>query len=152
MSQVQKPPAPVQLEAAFASWLGVAHCLACASGGYAMHIALKAAGLNAGDTVLTNAYTLAPVPGAIHNAGGKVALVDITPDFCIDLEHLEQQLQATGARFLMLSHMRGHVADMDNITSLCRTHQVTLIEDCAHTMGAQWNNQAVGTFGDIALF
>jgi len=58
-----------QLEKEFAEYLGMPYCLACASGGYALHVALKAAGINNGDKVITNAFTLAPVPGAIHNAG-----------------------------------------------------------------------------------
>ena len=52
----------------------------------------------------------------------------------------------------MLSHMRGHLVDMDQVVALCRRHDLVLIEDCAHTMGASWNGQASGTFGDIACF
>src|SRR5210317_1602802 len=58
------------LETEFAAYMGQKYCLACSSGGYALHIALKAAGIQQGDAVLTNAFTLAPVPGAINNAGG----------------------------------------------------------------------------------
>ena len=65
------------LEQEYADWLGVKYCLACSSGGYAMHIALKSAGLQHGEPVMTNAFTLAPVPGAINNAGGTVVLVEI---------------------------------------------------------------------------
>ena len=70
------------LEAEYAEWQGVDYALACASGGYALAVALKAAGLQPGDTVLANAYTLAPVPGAIHNAGGVPLFVEIDDD-CI---------------------------------------------------------------------
>ena len=63
------------LESEFAEYLGVKYCLACASGGYALHIALLAAGLQRGDGVLSNAFTLSPVPGAINNAGGVPILV-----------------------------------------------------------------------------
>jgi len=140
------------LEKEYADLLGVPYCLACASGGYALHIALKAAGLNTGDTVLTNAFTLAPVPGAIHNAGGKVALVDIDENYCVDLQHLEYMMQHTHSRFFMISHMRGHLANMDAIASLCDAYDVMLIEDCAHTMGARWNGKPSGSFGKIACF
>lgn len=58
------------LEQEFAAYQGARYCLACASGGYAMHVALKAFGLKPGEPVLTNAFTLSPVPGAIVNAGG----------------------------------------------------------------------------------
>jgi dTDP-4-amino-4,6-dideoxygalactose transaminase len=140
------------LEREFADYLGVPYCLACASGGYAMHIALKAAGLQAGEAVLTNAFTLAPVPGAIHNAGGQPVLVEIDENYCVDLAHLQQMMQESGSRFFMMSHMRGHLADMEAVVALCEKYGVTLIEDCAHTMGASWNGKASGTFGRIACF
>ncbi len=140
------------LEAEFAAYLGQPYCLACASGGYALHIALKAAGIKPGEAVLTNAFTLAPVPGAIDNAGGNPVLVEIDENFCVDLNHLEQMMQASEARFFMISHMRGHIADMDAVVELCQKYQVILIEDCAHTLGASWNNQKSGSFGRIACF
>ncbi len=140
------------LEQEYADWLGVQHCLACASGGYALHIALKAAGLQHGEPVLTNAFTLAPVPGAIHNAGGTVVLVEIDANYCVDLAHLEQMMQTSGSRFFMLSHMRGHLADMAAVVALCERYGVILIEDCAHTMGASWNGKKSGTFGQVACF
>ena len=144
--------AAAQLESEYADYMGQRFCLACTSGGYAMHVALKAAGLRAGEAVLTNAFTLAPVPGAIDNAGGKPVLVEIDTNYCVDLAHLESQMQQSGARFFMLSHMRGHIADMDAITELCERHSVILIEDCAHTMGATWNGKRSGSFGKVACF
>ena len=62
------------LEQEYAAYQGSKYCLACASGGYAMTIALKAAGLKLGESVLTNAFTLAPVPGSISNAGATPVL------------------------------------------------------------------------------
>jgi len=140
------------LEKEYAAFQGTPYCLACASGGYALHIALKATGLQAGDKVLTNAFTLAPVPGAIHNAGGVPVLVEVDSNFCADLEHLEAQMKDSGARFFMMSHMRGHLADMDRVVELCEQYGVTLIEDCAHTMGARWNGKLSGNFGTVACF
>jgi len=140
------------LEREFAAYQGQPYCLACASGGYALHIALRAAGLEPGETVLSNAFTLAPVPGAIDNAGGRPLLVEIDDDYCVDLAHLESQMRQSRARFFMISHMRGHIADMERVVELCRAHGVTLIEDCAHTMGASWNGRKSGTFGSVACF
>ncbi|OED36123.1 aminotransferase [Chromatiales bacterium (ex Bugula neritina AB1)] len=140
------------LEQDFANYLGVPFCLACASGGYALHIALKAAGLKPGEKVLTNAFTLAPVPGAINNAGGVPVLVEIDSNYCVDLTHLQQLMEETDCRFFMVSHMRGHLADMEAIAELCSKHKVILIEDCAHTMGASWNGKKSGTFGDVSCF
>ena len=75
-----------------------------------MHIALLAAGIRPGEPVLTNAFTLSPVPGAIANAGGKPVLVECTRDLVIDLDDLEAKAARRKARFLLLSHMRGHIA------------------------------------------
>jgi dTDP-4-amino-4,6-dideoxygalactose transaminase len=140
------------LEQEYAAYMGQSYCLACTSGGYALHVALKAAGIEPGDAVLCNAFTLAPVPGAIDNAGGKPVLVEIDRNYCVDLAHLETMMQQSRARFFMISHMRGHIADMDAVSALCRQYGVTLIEDCAHTMGATWNGRKSGSFGKIACF
>ncbi|HUV20331.1 MAG TPA: aminotransferase class I/II-fold pyridoxal phosphate-dependent enzyme [Gammaproteobacteria bacterium] len=144
--------AAAQLEREYAAYMGQRYCLACTSGGYAMHVALKAAGLRAGEVVLTNAFTLAPVPGAIDNAGGKPLLVEIDDNYCVDLTHLQTCMRHSKARFLMLSHMRGHIADMDAVVELCERYKVILIEDCAHTMGASWNGKRSGSFGQVACF
>ena len=103
------------LELEFAKIMGLPYCLACSSGGYALHIAMRAAGIKAGDKVLCNAFTLAPVPGAIHNSGAIPILVDVADNYKIDLDDLELKAKNSGAGFFMLSHMRGHIADMDRI-------------------------------------
>lgn len=140
------------LEQEFATYMGQQYCLACASGGYALHIALLAAGLEEGQPVITNAFTLAPVPGAIYNAGGSLKLVEITAEYQVDLAHLKTLARESRGGFFLISHMRGHISDMEAIVEICGEHDLTLIEDCAHTMGARWNNRISGTFGKVACF
>jgi len=140
------------LEQEYAAYQGSKFCLACASGGYALHIALRAAGVEVNDPVLTNAFTLSPVPGAIHNAGGKPVLVESDRDLVIDLGDLESKIKYSGSRFLLLSHMRGHLVDMTALCTVLEKHTVTLIEDCAHTMGAMWDGKRSGSFGRVACF
>lgn len=140
------------LEAEFAAYMDQSFCLACTSGGYALHIALKAAGIKPGEAVLTNAFTLAPVPGAIDNAGGKPILLEIDENYCVDLAHIETMMRQSGAGYFLISHMRGHIADMDAVVSLCDKHDVVLIEDCAHTMGSYWDGRKSGSHGKIACF
>lgn len=140
------------LEREYAAYQGAKYCLACASGGYAIQVALRAAGLQHGDKVLANAYTLAPVPGAMHNAGGVPILIEIDENWHIDIEDLERKAAESDARFLLLSHMRGHMADMDAIVAICERHDLTLIEDCAHTMGARWKGVRSGNHGKVACF
>jgi len=140
------------LEAEFAAHMGMRYCLACASCGSAMYLALKSAGVQPGDAILCNTFTLAPVPGMIENAGGRIILVEIGPGYTIDLHDLEEKAKRYRPKWLLLSHMRGHIADMDKVVSICREHGVSLIEDCAHTMGARWDGQKSGSFGLVSCF
>lgn len=140
------------LEQEFASYMGAQYCLSCASCGQAMYLALKSAGVEAGDKILCNAFTLAPVPGAIHNAGAQIVLVDITDDYTVDLEDLEKKAAEEDVQWFLISHMRGHLTDMDRLMEICIKHNITLIEDCAHTMGASWNGKKSGIFGKVGCF
>ena len=140
------------LEMEYAKWQGADYCLACTSGGYAIQLALRVCGVKPGDRILANAYTLAPVPGAIHNVGAHPILVDIDENYHIDLEDLDAKAAESDAKFLLLSHMRGHIADMDRVAEICAAHGICLIEDCAHTMGAKWRGIRSGNFGKAAAF
>jgi len=108
--------------------------------------------LESGEYVLTNMYTLAPVPGAISNAGGRAIFVEINENLVLDMEDLAQKANSTGARFLLLSHMRGHIVDMNKLMRIVQEKNLILIEDCAHTMGAKWGKKKSGNFGLAACF
>ena len=138
------------LEEEFASFTGAKYALAVASGGYAMTTALRACGVKPGDKVLSNAFTLAPVPGAIAAVGAVPVFVEVTESLTIDLQDLAGKL--TDARVLLLSHMRGHICDMDALMALCDAAGVTVIEDCAHTMGATWNGVPSGRHGRFGCY
>lgn len=138
------------LEQEFAALTGARYCLAVASGGYAMATALRAVGVVPGDAVLSNAFTLAPVPGAIAAVGAKPVFVGVTAALTIDLDDLAAKTDR--ARVLLLSHMRGHVCDMDRLMEICDAAGVTVIEDCAHTMGAAWRGVPSGRFGAIGCY
>ncbi|MFC4668658.1 DegT/DnrJ/EryC1/StrS family aminotransferase [Seohaeicola nanhaiensis] len=138
------------LEEEFADFTGAKYCLAVASGGYAISTALRAAGVRPGDPVLTNAFTLAPVPGAIASLGAVPLFVGVTEQLTIDLDDLASK--AGQARVLLLSHMRGHICDMERLMAICDAAGVKVIEDCAHTMGASWNGIASGRHGLAAAY
>jgi len=140
------------LEAAYRDWQGSTYCLAVTSGGQALQIALRAVGVKPGDAVLTNAFTLAPVPGAIAALGGKPELVEIDANLRLDLDDLAARIARSTAKVLLVSHMRGHLCDMDRLMQICDAAGVTVIEDCAHTMGASWNGRKSGNFGAIGCF
>ncbi len=145
-----EPGETALLEQEFARQTGASFCVAVASGGYAMATALRAMQVMPGDRVLTNAFTLAPVPGAIASVGAVPVFVGVTEDLVIDLEDLEAK--ADQAEVLMLSHMRGHLCDMDRLMQICDAKGVRVIEDCAHTMGASWRGTPSGRHGVMACY
>lgn len=140
------------LEEEFAAQTGAKYALAVASGGYAMGCAMRAVGVQAGDRVLSNGFTLAPVPGAIASLGAEPVLVEVTQNLTIDLEDLAAKIARSGAKVLLLSHMRGHLVDMPALMAICASAGVTVIEDCAHTMGAAWGETPSGRFGAVGCF
>jgi dTDP-4-amino-4,6-dideoxygalactose transaminase len=140
------------LEQEFAAFVGRRYGVAVNSGGAALCLALKVLDLQPGEPVLVNGFTLAPVPGAILHAGGRPVLVEIGPDYVIDCDDLRAKARASGARILLLSHMRGHIADMDAVMAACDELGLLLVEDCAHALCAAWDGRAIGTFGAAAAF
>lgn len=140
------------LEEEFAAFTGAAYALALASGGAAMTTALRAVGVAPGERVLSNAFTLAPVPGAIAAVGARPLFVECTEALTIDLDDLAAKAAGGAARVLLLSHMRGHIADMDAVMAIAHEHGLTVIEDCAHTMGAAWNGTPSGRHGAVGCY
>ena len=138
------------LEAEVAAFTGARYALAVASGGYGISIALRAAGVGPGTRVLSNAFTLAPVPGAIAALGAEPVFVGATRGLTIDLQDLEAK--AGTAPVLLLSHMRGHICDMDRLMAICDAAGVVVVEDCAHTLGADWRGTPSGRHGLIGCY
>ncbi|NIZ09193.1 DegT/DnrJ/EryC1/StrS aminotransferase family protein [Pseudooceanicola sp. HF7] len=138
------------LEQEFAALTGASYALALCSGGHAISTALRAVGVQPGDKVLTNAFTLAPVPGAIAALGGAPIYVGVTEGLVIDLDDLAAK--ADSAKVLLLSHMRGHICDMDRLMEICDKAGLLVIEDCAHTMGASWNGVPSGRHGLVGCY
>lgn len=138
------------LEQEFAAQTGAKFCLAVASGGYAMATALRAIGVRPGDAVLTNAFTLAPVPGSIASVGARPVFVGVAEGLTIDLDDLAAKADQAGV--LLLSHMRGHICDMDRLMEICNGAGIKVIEDCAHTMGASWRGVPSGRHGVFGAY
>ena len=145
-------PETSQLEADYAAWQEAKYCIATTSGGQAIQLGLRICGVKPGDKVLANAYTLAPVPGAIHAVGAGAVLIEIDDNYHINLNPLETMAKQSGARVLLLSHMRGHIVDMDALMAIADKYQLKVVEDCAHTMGAKWQGKRSGNFGHVGAF
>jgi len=141
-----------RLERSFADLTGANYCLALNSCGASLAVALRASGVEHNEPVLMNAFTLAPVPGAIEHVGARPVFVGITDDYLIDIDDLRRAAGRSGARVLMLSHMRGHIPNMGDLMLTADELGLRVIEDCAHTMGASWNETPTGRFGAIGCF
>ncbi len=140
------------LEREFAALIGRRYAVAVNSCGSAMFLALIGTDVRPGDPVLMNAFTLGPVPGAIAHAGAVPVPVEITEDLVIDQADLRQKAESSGAKHLLVSHMRGHICDLEALADLCAELGITLIEDCAHALGASWAGRPAGAFGVAACF
>jgi dTDP-4-amino-4,6-dideoxygalactose transaminase len=120
--------------------------------GAALYLALHSLGVRPDDPVLVNSWTLAPVPGAVQHAGARAVLVETTPDLTVDVADLEEKARQHPGSVLLLSHMRGHIADLDAVAAICARHGLRLVEDCAHSIGGSWDNRRTGTWGTVACF
>ena len=139
----------------FAGLIGRRYAVAVNSCGSSMFLALLDTGIRPGDPVLMNAFTLGPVPGAIAHAGAVAIPVEITEDLVIDLADLRAKAKSSGAKHLLASHMRGHLCDLEALEaleSLSADEGITLIEDCAHALGANWDGTPAVAFGRAACF
>jgi dTDP-4-amino-4,6-dideoxygalactose transaminase len=138
-------------EVEIAEYTGHKYCVSLNSCGSAITLMMKCAGLQPGDEVLSNAFTFGAVPSAIEHAGGKAVYVESDYNHCMDINDLEKKLvEYPNVKFCLISHMRGKLADMDAVKDACDRHGVTLLEDCAHSLGVSWKGKHSGHMGKVA--
>lgn len=148
-----------KLELAFSEYTGHKYVVAVNSCGSAMFIALKAMGVKPDDKVFTNAFTFTAVPSSIVHANAIPVYLECNDQYVIDLDHFKQQIaEQPDVKYFILSHMRGHISDLDKIQALCDEHGIRLIEDCAHGLGKRWTTDTddkdsfVGHHCEIACY
>lgn len=139
-------------ESEFAAYCGTRHAVGVASGTAALMLALLACGLEPGDEVLTVPNTDTPTAAAVTHAGGRTALVDTHPrTFNMDPEQLEDAV-TDRTRVVLPVHLFGRPADLEPIAETARRRGLTLIEDGALAVGAEYRGRKVGTFGAVGCF
>jgi len=144
--------APVTLlEQEFADMLGAKYALAVASCSAALFLSLKALDLPRDAKVLIPAFTFAAVPSAVIHANCTPVLVEVGENYRIDMTDFEAKF-TDDIEAVLISHMRGHTSDMDQIKVLCDARGIPLIEDAAHSLGTTWNGQNIGTIGKVGCF
>ena len=135
-------------EKALCDYTGHKYCVALNSCGSALMLLLKTTGLKHGDKVLSNAFTFGAVPSAIEHAGGKAVYVESNMDMVMDLEDMEKKLQDNpDCKHVLISHMRGKLADMKGVKALCDKYDAILLEDCAHSLGVFYEGTHSGHMG-----
>ncbi|PZP58226.1 MAG: erythromycin biosynthesis sensory transduction protein eryC1 [Azospira oryzae] len=140
------------LEQEVAAYLGVKHAVAVASGTDALHLALRAAGVQGGDEVITTAFTFIATAEAIAYIGARPVFVDIDPaTFNLDPGALEAAI-TDRTRAILPVHLYGQAADMDPIMEIARRRGLRVIEDCAQSFGADYRGRRTGTLGDVGCF
>ncbi|MEK7080737.1 MAG: aminotransferase class I/II-fold pyridoxal phosphate-dependent enzyme, partial [Patescibacteria group bacterium] len=143
-----------ELENEFQKYLGVKHAISFNSGRSALYAILRTCAPVHGCGVLLQAFTCNAVPNPILWANFTPIYVDCDKDnFNIDIEDLKNKIvKNPDAKILIIQHTFGLPANMDEINFIVRQYGLILIEDCAHSLGAEWKGQKVGTFGKAAFF
>jgi dTDP-4-amino-4,6-dideoxygalactose transaminase len=145
-------PQIAQFEDAFARRLGTGHPIATSYGRMAFYYVLKALDLPPGSEIVVPALTFWVVPELARVAGLKVVFADVDPrTFTIDPGSLERAI-TPATRAVVPTHLYGLSCDMDAITAIASRHDLRVIEDCAHALGATFDGRPVGTFGDAGFF
>ena len=139
-------------EEQFASFCQAEHAIGVSSGTAALHVAMVAAGIGAGDEVITVPNTFIATTEAITLSGARPVFVDIDPESCnIDAGLIEAAITPR-TKAIMPVHLYGQPADMDPILEIARQHDLAVIEDACQAHGAEYKGKKVGALGDIGCF
>ncbi|MBD2493026.1 DegT/DnrJ/EryC1/StrS aminotransferase family protein [Nostoc sp. FACHB-280] len=140
------------LEQEFAAYCNADYGIAVNTGTSALHLALLAAGIGAGDEVITVPFTFVATTAAICYTGATPVFVDIDPvSYTIDVTQIEKAI-TEHTKAILPVHLYGQPADMEPILDIARRHGLVVIEDAAQAHGAEYKGQRVGSIGDIGCF
>jgi dTDP-4-amino-4,6-dideoxygalactose transaminase len=145
----------VAFEREFATLCATADSVGCASGTDALWLALAAAGIGPGDSVITTPFSFFATASSILRAGAKPVFVDVDPGTLnLDPTKVKDRLKSSprGMRALMPVHLYGQCADMDAFARLSAEFKVHVVEDAAQAVGASWHGRHAGSLGLAAAF
>ena len=145
-------PKTKQLERDLAAYVGAAHCVAVNSCTAALHLALDAVGVGPGDEVITTPMTFAATANVICHRGARPVFVDIEADTAnIDASLIEAAITPK-TRAIVPVDFAGQPPDMDAIMALGARHGLRVIEDAAHSIGAEYKGRRIGAVADLTAF
>lgn len=143
-------PKVKQFEALIAEQCHVKHAVAVNSATAALHLALDAIGLRAGDEVIVPTTTFTATAEVVRYFDAIPVLVDVEADtLCISTTEVERAI-SDKTRAIIPVHFGGHAADMDALTAIARTHGLTVIGDAAHGFPGSYRGRPIGSLGDIS--
>jgi dTDP-4-amino-4,6-dideoxygalactose transaminase len=145
-------PRVADFETAFATFVGVKHCIAVNSGTSALHLALLAAGVGPGDEVITVPMTFVATSWAISYCGAKPVFVDVDGvTYTMDPAQVEAKITPRTKAILPV-HLYGQPADLGPLLDIGRRHRIPVIEDAAQAHGATYRGRRVGSLGQSGCF
>jgi dTDP-4-amino-4,6-dideoxygalactose transaminase len=145
-------PAVKSFEREFADYIGVSECVGCNSGTDALILALRALKIGPGDEVITTPFTFFASAEVISAVGATPVFVDIdSGTFNLDVELLEAAI-TDKTKAIMPVHIFGQPVDMTRLMEIATRHNLAVIEDCAQSVGAQWQSRKVGSIGHVGCF
>lgn len=141
-----------QFEERFAQYIGAKRAIGISSARAGLYIALRALGLEPGDEVILASYNFHVIPLIIRAAGLRPVFVDVDPGtYNIDISLVKKNISPK-SRAVIATHLFGQPCDMGPLLDTAERHELKVIEDCAHSLGAEYEGRKVGSFGDIGLF
>jgi len=139
-------------EEEFARFQDAQYGICNVNGTASLEIALRAAGIAAGDEVIVPPYTFIATASSVLMVNAVPIFADIEPDtYNLDPKAAEAAITPR-TRAIIVVHVGGCPVDLDAFTELARKHNLTLIEDCAHAHAASWRGRKVGAIGDMGTF
>ena len=137
----------------------IEYVLPCCSGTFAVELALRAVGVRADDEVILAGYDFPGNFRAIEAVGAMPVLADIDPHtWCLDVHQIGRQetgsgqpLVGTRTRALIVSHLHGGLAEMQQLGDIARSHGVAIVEDACQAHGARWHGRVAGAWGDVGV-
>ncbi|MBM4196672.1 MAG: DegT/DnrJ/EryC1/StrS family aminotransferase [Gammaproteobacteria bacterium] len=141
-----------RFEREFAAWLGVPQAVGVGNGTDALHLALRALDIGAGDEVIVPSLTAVATVAAVEMAGAEPVLADVDPVWRTLDPAQVAGMASPRTRAVIAVHLYGQPADLDTLGRYARASGAVLIEDCAQAHGARWRGSHVGTVGAAAAF
>jgi len=151
-TKLQKGKYRRKIERKFCEFMNCRWAIGFDSGRSGLYAILKCLEIEKNDEIILQAFTTVALPNVIMLCGAKPIYVDIKKDtYNINPEKIEEKITSK-TKVIIVQHTFGNPAEMDKITEIAKKRNLYLIEDCAHSLGSEYQGKKTGTLGDAAFF